>query len=184
MSQVNLTTRIATPDDVKILLSLIRSAYRGEESRKGWTTEADLVADDRIDEAGVLAKITASNGIILLATTDSGALIACCELIKRDSDLGYFGLFAVDPNQQGGGLGRRMLQMAENYARETLDVKKLEMTVIGVRVELISWYVRRGYTVTGEQRPFPYEHLVNDQVGKTRNDLYFDVLVKDMIAVA
>jgi GNAT superfamily N-acetyltransferase len=182
MSQINFQLRCATPSDIGILLPLIRSAYRGEESRKGWTTEADLVADDRIDEAGLLAKITDPNGVILLATDDSGAPVVCCELLKRDSGLGYFGLFAVDPQRQGAGLGKHILQMAESYARETMGVKKLEMMVIGLRTELIAFYLRRGYTITGEKRPFPYEHLVNDQPGATRDDLYFEVLVKDVLA--
>jgi ribosomal protein S18 acetylase RimI-like enzyme len=182
MSQINLQLRRATPADVAILLPLIRSAYRGEESRKGWTTEADLVADDRIDEVGLLAKIIDPNGVILLATDDSGALVVCCELLKRDSGVGYFGLFAVDPERQGAGLGKYILQIAENYARETLGMKKLEMVVIGTRAELIAWYIRRGYTITGEKRPFPYEHLVNDRAGATRDDLYFEVLVKDLPA--
>jgi hypothetical protein len=72
--------------------------------------------------------------------------------------------------------------MAEIYARETLGVKKLEMMVIGIRTELIAWYIRRGYTMTGEKRPFPYNHLVNEQAGATRDDLYFEVLEKDVSA--
>jgi GNAT superfamily N-acetyltransferase len=182
MPQTELQLRRATPADVRILLPLIQSAYRGEESRKGWTTEADLVAVDRIDEAGLMAKITDPDGVILLATDVSGILVVCCELLKRDNGLGYFGLFAVDPQRQGAGLGKHILQMAENYARETLGVKRLEMMVIGIRTELIAWYIRRGYTMTEEKRPFPYEHLVNNQAGATRNDLYFIVLVKDMLA--
>jgi GNAT superfamily N-acetyltransferase len=181
MSQTKLQLRPATPNDVGILLPLIRSAYRGEESRKGWTTEADLVSDDRIGEDGLLAKITDPKGVILLATDDSGIPVVCCELLKRDSGLGYFGLFAVDPERQGAGLGRQILQMAESYAAETLGVQKLEMTVIGLRTELIAWYIRRGYTITGEKRPFPYQHLVNNKPGETRNDLYFEVLEKDVL---
>jgi len=183
MSQIKIQLRRATPADVGILLPLIRSAYRGEESRKGWTTEADLVADDRIDEVGLLTKISDPNGVILLATDAFGTVVVCCELLKRDSGLGYFGLFAVDPQRQGAGLGKQILQMAESYARETLGVKKLEMMVIGARTELIAWYIRRGYTTTGERRPFPYEHLVNDKAGATRDDLHFEVLVKDVSAL-
>jgi GNAT superfamily N-acetyltransferase len=182
MAQIKSQLHRATPADIGILLPLIRSAYRGEESRKGWTTEADIVGDDRIDEAGLLAKITDPNGVILLATDVSGVPVACCELLKRDNGLGYFGLFAVDPQHQGAGLGKYILQMAESYAHEILGVNKLEMTVIGLRAELIAWYIRRGYTVTGEKRPFPYEQLVNDQAGATRADLYFEVLVKEMLA--
>jgi ribosomal protein S18 acetylase RimI-like enzyme len=182
MSQTNLQFRPATPADISNITSLVRSAYRGEESRKGWTTEADFVADDRIDEAGVLAKIANPNGVLLLGIDDSGALVACCELLKLDSGIGYFGLFAVSPQRQGAGLGKHVLKTAESYAQEIMGAKSLEMTVIAVRAELIAWYMRRGYNRTGEKRPFPYEQLVNGKA--LRDDLYFDVLTKDLTTEA
>ncbi|MCJ1250559.1 hypothetical protein MMC30_007787 [Trapelia coarctata] len=178
---MNLNVRTATPADVGSLLALIGSAYRGEESRKGWTTEADLLTGDRIDEAGLLAKIAEPNGAMLLATDASGALVACCELLRRDDAIGYFGLFAVEPRRQGGGLGKQILQVAESYARETLGVKRLEMQVIWTRAELIAWYLRRGYAGTGEKRPFPYEQLVSGAAA-LRDDLYFAILEKDLVA--
>lgn len=192
MSQKDLTVRTATPADVDPLLSLISSAYRGEESRKGWTTEADLLTGDRIDSAGLLAKLSDPTGVMLLATaTDpdpsasavesgSGALVACCELRRRDDGIGYFGLFAVEPRRQGGGLGRQILQIAESYARETMGLERLEMQVIFTRAELIAWYMRRGYERTGERRPFPYEQLVSGAAA-LRDDLYFEILEKDLV---
>ena len=182
MSQIKLQFRPATPADINILLPLIRSAYRGEQSHKGWTTEADLVADDRIDESGLLAKIVTPNGVVLLGTDTSGTLLACCELLKLDGGLGYFGLFAVDPLHQNGGLGKQFLLFAESYARETLGLTRMEMSVIWMRAELIAWYTRRGYTRTGEKRPFPYEHLVNAKAEALRDDLYFEILEKDLLA--
>lgn len=189
MSASPLTVRKATPADIPALLALVKSAYRGEDSRQGWTTEADLVADERIDSAGLLAKITAAGSTVLLATTTTNNattegedLLACCEVLRHPppSDLSYFGLFAVNPKLQNGGIGRKMLAEAERYAREEMGAGRMEMTVVWLREELIAWYVRRGYVVVvGEKRPFPYESLVNGKA--LRDDLYFVVLRKDLV---
>ena len=173
-----LTFQVATSNDVTPVLSLVRSAYRGDASRAGWTTEADLVADDRIDEAGILSKINDPQGVVLLAYDAAGALASCCELLKRDGELAYFGLFAVDPLRQAGGIGKQVLAEAEAYAKKVFGVGRLEMQVIWLRADLIAWYERRGYTKTEETRPFPYEHLVNGKA--LRDDLYFVVIAKDL----
>lgn len=177
--QPSLTTRPATPVDVPALNILIASAYRGEESRKGWTTEADLLTGPRINDAGILAKISDSNNTLLVSMDSSNTILACCEILRRSDELGYFGLFAVNPKRQGGGLGKRVMQAAEDYASEILGLKRLEMSVIWKRVELIAWYVRRGYIVTGEERPFPYELMV-DGAGALFDDLYFVILEKKL----
>ncbi len=175
---MTLTFRIAATDDVDDVLALVRLAYRGEESRASWTSEADLIDDQRIDHAGVSAKITDPTGMVLLAATPDDPLVACCEVVRRSADVGYFGMFAVRPTAQAGGLGRTVLAEAERRARETFGVSTMEMTVIGQRTELINWYVRRGYTLTGEHRPFPYDGLVDGRA--LRDDLYFEVLAKTL----
>ncbi|RYP73361.1 hypothetical protein DL769_004234 [Monosporascus sp. CRB-8-3] len=181
MANGNLKFRVATPQDAARLQPLVRSAYRGEESRKGWTTEADLMTGERIDVAGLTAKITAPDGVVLIATAEQdeyGAPVSCCELCRRGDDLAYFGLFAVDPRCQAGGIGRHVLAYAEDYCRREWGARRLEMQVIGIRRELIEWYVRRGYRVTGETRPFPYGGLGNDVA--LRYDLDFQVLEKGL----
>lgn len=183
-----LTIRLATAADIQPLLALIRSAYRGEASLEGWTTEAGYLADERIDEAGLLAKINEPNGVVLMAfgppspSSPQEELLACCEILRlpEPSKTAYFGLFAVRPKLQNGGIGRRVLGEAERYAKETFGVEKMEMQVVWLRDELIAWYVRRGYQLLeGETRPFPYEHLVNGKA--LRDDLYFVVLEKDLV---
>ncbi|KAH8894607.1 acyl-CoA N-acyltransferase, partial [Thozetella sp. PMI_491] len=149
MASTKLEFRVAMPEDAALIQPLVRSAYRGEESRKGWTTEADLVTGERIDVAGIRAKIEDPNGRILMTTNEDGVLVACCEILRLNDDIAYFGLFAVDPQRQGGGLGRQVLKYAEDYCFREWEVQKLEMMVIGTRDELISWYVRRGYQKTG-----------------------------------
>lgn len=179
MAQIKLQYRIATSKDTTILLPLIRSAYRGKDSSAGWTTEADLVADERIDAAGLLSKINAPQSFILIAEDEQGLLISCCEVVwPKGGDSAYFGLFAVDPTRQGGGIGRQVLTYAEEFAQRQWGVRKMEMMVIWLREDIIAWYARRGYQKTGETRPFPYAELVNGVA--LRDDLYFDVLVKNL----
>jgi GNAT superfamily N-acetyltransferase len=182
--------RIATASDVSALHPLVESAYRGEMSRQGWTSEADLLSGNRIDAAGLLAKITAQDGAVLVATSSVAAennkeeeLIACCELSRRPPSSAYFGLFAVSPTKQGGGIGRAVLAYAEEFCRREWGLQRLEMTVISSRVELIEWYGRRGYRRTGESRPFPFEELKVAGGAPLVEGLRFEVLEKDLGAV-
>lgn len=182
-----LTYRRAVAADARAVQALVKSAYRGASSRAGWTTEADLVEDERIDEAGVAAKIQGGqgpgSGAVLVAHDARGALAGCCEIQggrPGDGDVAHFGLFAVDPARQAGGIGRRILAEAERTARDELGARAVDMCVIWTRRELIEWYVRRGYAVTGRTAPFPYGQLVNGRA--TRDDLYFVVLDKKLCA--
>ena len=178
----NLEFRVATPDDAPELRPLIKSAYRGEKRDKAWTTEGHLLTGERIDIPGIVAKITAPDAAVLTARDSTGALVGCCEVAKSSDAVGYFGLFAVDPAKQGDGLGRKVLAFAEEYCRKTWGVQTLEMQVIFTRDELISWDIRRGYHKTGENRPFPYAELIDDV--PLRDDLYFEILAKDLTEVA
>ncbi|KAK1238433.1 hypothetical protein MKX07_006579 [Trichoderma sp. CBMAI-0711] len=180
MAPISLSIRKATPNDLTPILTLVRSAYRGESSLRGWTSEATLVDDQRIDEKGLLAKINEPHGAVLVAYDNSennpDDIVACCELLKQSDTLGYFGLFAVNPLRQAGGIGKFVLAAAEEYAKSTWGLRELEMSVIWTRAELIAWYVRRGYTVTEKRKPFPYAELVGGKA--LRDDLYFVVLIK------
>ena len=170
--------RTARPDDVGAIVALVESAYRGDASRAGWTTEADLLQGQRTDAAAALQQIADPDGEMLLLH-DDGALVACCHL-RRQGSGAYFGSFAVSPGQQGRGIGRQLLAAAEARAVERWDADVLEMTVIARRTELVAWYARRGYAPTGERRPFPYgdERFGIPQV----DDLDFAVLVRSLRA--
>jgi GNAT superfamily N-acetyltransferase len=112
---------------------------------------------------------------MLLALVDD-ALLACCH-IEKHGDSAYFGMFAVDPSRQGGGLGRQVLAEAERFARKTWHCRAMHMKVIDVRSELIAWYERRGYQRTGQYSPFPYG---NERFGvPLRDDLRFELMIKD-----
>ena len=146
------TARAATPADVGAVVDLVQSAYRGDASRAGWTTEADLLDGVRTDAAMVAAMIAAPASLVLVAEDDVG-LLACCHLEHRDG-AGYVGMFAVRPGLQGRGSGTAMLDAAATRAR-AWGADRLELTVINHRPELIAWYERRGFRLTGRTVPFP-----------------------------
>ncbi|KAK1831429.1 acyl-CoA N-acyltransferase [Podospora conica] len=183
-----LTFRLAaTPADAARLQPLVQSAYRGDSSRRGWTTEADLLRGERISAAGILQKITTPGSAVLMAFLPSSSsdgdkeadLLACCEVVRLPPKRAYFGMFAVDPARQAGGYGRQVLAAAEEYARGEWGAEVMEMSVIWTRKELIAWYERRGYRVTGERREFPFEDL-EPGVAKVE-DLHFEVLEKGLV---
>ncbi|MER6350210.1 GNAT family N-acetyltransferase [Streptomyces sp. NPDC001595] len=172
-----LTFRDATDADVEPLVALIESAYRGDASRAGWTTEADILEGQRTDPEGVLGVIESPDSRLLTVERD-GTLVACCQLEHR-GDYAYFGMFAVSPALQGGGLGKVIIAEAERQARATWGVREMHMTVISVREDLIAWYERRGYRRTGRMSPFPYG---DERFGIPRRpDLQFELLVKPLV---
>ena len=170
--------RAADAADVAAIVDLVESAYRGDASRVGWTTEADLLDGQRTDADVVREAVASDASVLLVAVDDDGNLLACCQLEPHGDATCYFGMFAVRPTQQGGGVGRDLLADAESYARERLAATTMQMTVIAQRSELIAWYERRGYHRTGETRPFPYG---DERFGlPRRDDLHFVVLEKSL----
>ncbi|SCL51560.1 GNAT family N-acetyltransferase [Micromonospora chersina] len=170
------TVRTARPADVAALVDLVESAYRGERSRAGWTTEADLLGGQRTDPDMVAEAVSSPAGTILVVE-DGTEIVACCHLERRDDHV-YFGMFAVAPGRQGGGLGRDLLAEAERHAREQWHSGEMRMTVITQREDLIAWYERRGYVRTGELSPFPYG---DERFGvPLRPDLAFETLRKKL----
>ena len=169
--------RPAAPDDVPALRRLVESAYRGESAKAGWTHEADLLGGQRIDEAELRDILANPSRVILLAEVE-GVLTGCVQVADEGKGLAYLGLLTVDPGQQAGGLGRRLIAAAEAEAVSRFGAKTMEMTVIRQRAELIAWYERRGYALTGETRPFPMD---DEKFGlpQTR-DLAFLVLNKPL----
>lgn len=176
MPSPDLQFRAATLDDIPALVALVTSSYRGDSSRQGWTTEADLLDGNRIDPEVLRADIERPHSRVLLAAA-TGELIACAH-VAVDEGAGYFGMFAVRPDRQGSGLGDRVLREAERIARDEFGVSLMRMTVIDVREELIAWYERRGYRRTGIKKPFPYG---DPRFGlPKRPDLRFELLEKPL----
>lgn len=167
--------RAATAADVEALHVLVTRAYRGDAARLGWTHEADLLDGQRTDVESLSDAVADPSKIILMAH-HGGVLIGCVMLTKQDDGSAYLGMLSVDPVRQAGGLGRRLLVEAEHKAAHRFGVARMEMTVIRQRPELIAWYERRGYILTGATTPFP---LDDERFGlPRRRDLEFVVLSK------
>ena len=175
-STPTLRFRAATEADIPALVELVTSAYRGDASRAGWTTEADMLDGQRIDPEGLRRDIDRPRSVVLLAERD-GALLACAH-VAEENGAGYFGMFSVRPDLQGGGIGKLLLAEAERVVREDWKLPAMRMTVIDVRDELIAYYERRGYRRTGIKKPFP---ATDPRFGiPLRNDLRFEVLEKNL----
>lgn len=165
----------ASQDDIPALHALIQSAYRGDSARGGWTHEADLLDGQRIDP-DMLAELMADPAQRLYKYSPKGELIGCVQLTEKGNGLFYLGMLTVSPAHQAGGYGKAMLVLVEAHAKLTLGAKRIEMTVIAQRKDLIDWYIRRGYSLTGERRAFP-AHDPRFGIPK-RDDLEFVVLEK------
>jgi ribosomal protein S18 acetylase RimI-like enzyme len=142
----------ATLEDVTTLEKLINSAYRGETSKLGWTTEANLLQGERIT-TNEISEIINNKENTILKFVDNNAIIGCVLLANKGTKL-YLGMLTVSPELQNSGIGKKLLYEAEKYAL-TLGLPKIIMTVISIREELIAWYNRHGFTDTGIREPFP-----------------------------
>lgn len=162
--------------DIGTVIALVTSAYRGDASRAGWTTEADFLDGNRVDPDLLRGDLERPRSRVLLAERTDG-LIACAHVAVEDG-AGYFGMFSVRPDLQGAGIGKVVLREAERIVRDDWQLPCMRMTVIDMRAELIAFYVRRGYRRTGITKPFPYG---DPRFGlPKRNDLRFEVLEKSL----
>ena len=147
--------RFANGDDVVAVTALIERAYRGPAAARGWTNESALLNGPRTSAAEIAELINRLDARFVLAEQD-GALIACA-LVTHEMDHAHFGMFAVDPDRQAAGVGKALLAACELAVRSLWGVDAMAMSVISLRTELIDWYVRRGYALTGLRGPFPFE---------------------------
>jgi ribosomal protein S18 acetylase RimI-like enzyme len=165
----------ATISDIPALNILINSAYRGETSKKGWTTEEHLLGGIRTDEANLTELFLKENATIL-KYTEKNQIIGSVYLEQQDKKL-YLGMLTVSPELQGCGIGKKLIQAAESFARNS-KLKTISMTVISVRKELIAFYERRGYKNTGETKPFP---MTEPKFGLPKQFLEFIVMEKEIL---
>ncbi|MGZ4969073.1 MAG: GNAT family N-acetyltransferase [Methylobacter sp.] len=163
----------AEKQDAGRIAALVNSAYRGESSQQGWTTEADLLAGRRTDTEEILDLISADDSMFLLCKAEAD-LIGSVHLQKQPEQV-CFGMLAVSPRLQGRGIGKLLLEAAERAAQEAWAINKSVMTVISRRNELIAFYERRGYRRTGVSKEFP----VNPELWTPKvADLRLEVLEK------
>jgi ribosomal protein S18 acetylase RimI-like enzyme len=196
--------RYARQADTSSLVALIERAYRGEATAGRWNSEAHLLRGPRTSDQEISTLIAREDTRFLLAVTD-GRIAGCCLLqgLGRDAtrnwssadqahipgagstpctppvtetNAAYFGMFAIDPDIHGGGLGKLLLAEAERRVRDLWAANQMVMTVINLRTELIDWYKRRGYRLTGATLPFPF----NDTSGETTRNFHLVEMRKDL----
>jgi len=164
----------ATLKDIPDLIKLINGAYRGDRSKQGWTTEADLLDGVRTDSENLAEMINKDDAVILQSFNENNILQACVYLEKKQHIM-YLGMLTVSPLEQSKGIGKQLLCEAEKYAEQQM-CNIVEMTVISLRKELIAWYEKRGYNNTGETKPFP-----NDiKFGVPKQPLEFIIMQKEI----
>ena len=168
----------ATSEDLKDIAELVNGAYRGDSSRAGWTTEADFL-DGQRTSAELLASEIHDGGQILCLREEEQLLgvVFLRRLAEKNPASCYLGMLTIRPHLQARGLGRSLLQAAEETARHW-GCRRMRMSVIQIRHSLIAWYERLGYQRTNEILPFPYGDP-NFGIPK-RDDLHFIVLEKDL----
>lgn len=150
---VDISFRKAHTGDIPDIVNLVNAAYRGDASRVGWTTEAELLDGQRTDLSEISALIERRDSMILVGVKNI-ELVASLHL-QRAPGGAKLGMLAVRPALQRGGIGRRFLRMAEEVARVKWGARKMRMDVITFREELITYYERRGYRRTGITCAFP-----------------------------
>lgn len=164
----------ATEADIVHIVTLLNKGYRGEQSRKGWTTEADLIAGEiRSNEEDVRSVMKEDGSVFLRYVDDQDKIIGCVNL-KKQGDRLYLGMFSVEPILQGGGIGGTLMKAAEEYGR-SVECRSIYMYVISLRDELIAWYKRKGYEDTGKRVPFE-----ENFTGKHLKPLEFMILEKNL----
>ena len=165
----------AALSDIPSLVQLLNSAYRGESSKEGWTTEAGLIEGEvRTDEATLFELMQKEGVVFLRFVNDENKIIGCVNL-QQHNDKMYLGMFSVSPKLQGGGIGKRLLAAAEQHAVNT-GCDMIYMHVISDRIELIDWYKRCGYVDTGRRKKFQQEELT----GRHLKPLEFMIMEKQV----
>jgi GNAT superfamily N-acetyltransferase len=139
------------------LAKLINCAYRGGDGLGRWTTEQGFIAGERISVEGITDLILARN-VRVFAAFDNNDLPRCCIAIHIDNTCAEFSAFAVRPEEQGCGLGTLLLNFAEQYAAKHRQV--LRVCVLNKSHNLINFYLRRGYSLCEQAKPYPADQLV------------------------
>ncbi|MGB5132911.1 MAG: GNAT family N-acetyltransferase [Steroidobacteraceae bacterium] len=150
--ELPLSFRQAAMHEAEFIAALVNSGYRGESSKLGWTTEADLLDGTRTNKADIENMIRQPGSMVLLCT--EGAEIIGTAHLELRGDQCQLGMLVIKPGLQGRGIGKDLMRSAEETARETWGVHRIAMTVISIRHELIAYYERRGYRRTGRTKPF------------------------------
>ncbi|HET6994525.1 MAG TPA: GNAT family N-acetyltransferase [Chitinophagaceae bacterium] len=165
----------ATTQDIPALEGLLNNAYRGDDSKQGWTTEADLLEGDLRTDATILQQLMQTPGAVFLKYVDDDNSVKGCVFLHKKEDKLYLGMLSVSPRMQATGIGKQLMAEAERFAKGK-DCSSIFMKVIGIRHELVAWYERKGYSKTGETEPFP----IDNRFGKPTQPLEFIIMEKKL----
>lgn len=173
---MDLNLQPADEADYPAIIALTNRAYRAPAGQAAWKVET-IVGGQRIDEALLRDDLANPAAILLVARNGSGEHLGHVRLDSSDDGVWHLAMLTVSPDHQDSGLGRIILDAAEDYARDH-GARGIRMSVIHQRIELIAWYQRRGYVLTGETGAFPYG---DPRFGTpTRDDLFFEMLEKQI----
>jgi ribosomal protein S18 acetylase RimI-like enzyme len=167
----------AKESDYAEIIDLVNLAFRGTGHSASWNIEAGIIAGQRLTESLLREDLTANPDVHFLIHRDDadGSLLGTVWLEPKQDDVWYLGLLTVRPELQNRQLGRTLLTASEQFAKER-GARRIRMTVVNLREALIAWYLRRGYALTGETKPYPYD---DNRFGiPLRDDLHFVVLEK------
>lgn len=165
-------------EDAEEISALVNSAYRGDSSRAGWTTEADYIGGQRTNTEIIKRDFFTPDSRTMLVLREGGdEILACVSLEWLPESTAYLGMLTVKPTLQAKGVGRALLEASEQYVKSR-GYKRIELSVVHLRETLIAWYERRGYVRKGETKPFPYG---NPEFGMPSVEgLHFVVFEKDL----
>jgi ribosomal protein S18 acetylase RimI-like enzyme len=183
MATVDLKYRVAKAEDAPFLKDMVEAGFRASDSRVGWTGDLPQLNENfSMNINAIVAEINNPDGAVAIATDASSndAIVACFTLGKKGHDFARFGWFVVAKEYQQRGIGRKILNHAEEYARKTWNISKMELSALSNRQELIAWYMRNGYEKTGVTEPFP---VAAHPVKNLPEDLCFVMLEKVLVAV-
>ena len=182
--------RVATQRDVENLVTLLNRCYRSDE---GWTNEAALIGGIRTTHEEMTALIDNPNVYLFVFENphDSDDLLGCISVDFspiNHQPAAYIGTFAVHPALQGRGIGDTMLSAVETFAIRHAHAKNvthlpltyLSMSILSHRPELLSYYQRRGYLLTGEKMAFPRDGNNGDP---KRDDVFLEFLLHSQLFI-
>jgi GNAT superfamily N-acetyltransferase len=146
----------AEKKDAAAITQLINDAYMADAASPGWTSEGHYMEGQRTVAADIERLLDKPDTDNFKYGTADGEIVGFVSLEKHEQFI-YLGLLTVSPHLQAGGIGRRLLEFAEAYAVSN-HIPAISITVVNIRHELIAWYERRGYHLTGKTIAFPKGH--------------------------
>lgn len=155
---VKFTIQDAQSKDISAIENLIEAGYRKDEARLGWTHETDILSGDRLSDGEIAKTLEDKNSKMFVAIDSNNHEVIGVICVTKDNDWIEFGKFSVRPNLQGSGIGRKLITHVENFVSEIWGEKKLKLSVISRRTELVDFYLRCGFIDTGHRIDFLKVH--------------------------